>query len=114
MADITMEALNILNQRVEAMHEDFTEMRKVLRELTGAINKLALVEERQAQYSQALERAFAIIAKVEARVDSAESRVKALEILAPENIRTRAWVDRAVLGIVGLVVLFIANATGLI
>jgi len=36
-------AFAVLAHKVEAMHSDFGEIRSVLRELTSAINKLALV-----------------------------------------------------------------------
>lgn len=99
--------LAILSHRVEAMHEDFTEMRAVLKELTAAINKLALVEERQTQFAEAQERAFKVIAKI-------EERLTALERKAPDVQRTNIWVDRAVLGVIAIVFLFIAKKVGLL
>lgn len=100
-------ALVILNHRVEAMHEDFTEMRAVLKELTVAINKLALVEERQSQFADAQERAFKALEKIEARLSVLEKRV-------PEHDRTRQWIDRTVVGIVAIVFLFILKKVGLL
>lgn len=98
--------LAVLSHRVEAMHEDFTEMRAVLKELVNAIHKLALVEERQTQFADAQERAFKTLEKIEARV-------AALERQAPGSLRTNAWVDRAVLCIVAVAFLLIVKKVGL-
>ena len=70
----TDSTLAVLSHRVEAMHDDFSEMRSVLKELTAAINKLALVEERQTQFAEAQERAFKVIAKIEERLTALERR----------------------------------------
>lgn len=99
--------LAVLSHRVAVMHEDFSEMRAVLKELTIAINKLALVEERQTQFAEAQERAFKAIAKI-------EERLEALERKAPDAQRTNVWVDRAVLGVVAVVFLFVAKKVGLL
>lgn len=99
--------LAILSHRVEAMHEDFSEMRAVLKELTAAINKLALVEERQTQFAEAQERAFKVIAKI-------EERLAVLEKRSPESDRVRLWVDRAVIGAVAIIFLFVAKKVGLL
>lgn len=100
-------SLAILNHRVEAMHQDFSEMRSVLKELTAAIHKLALVEERQTQFADAQERAFKVIGKIEERLTELERRI-------PETDRTRLWVDRAVLWVVAAVSLFAAKKLGLL
>lgn len=99
--------LAILSHRVEAMHEDFSDMRAVLKELTAAINKLALVEERQTQFAEAQERAFKVIAKI-------EERLTALERRAPELQRTNVWIDRAVLAVIAIAFLFVAKKVGLL
>lgn len=99
--------LAVLNHRVEVMHDDFTEMRTVLRDLTTAINKLALVEERQTQFAEAQERAFRMISKIDDRLQTLEKRI-------PETDRTRVWVDRIVLGVAAAAFLFIAKKVGLL
>jgi hypothetical protein len=99
-------SLALLNHRVEVMHEDFTEMRTVLKELTTAINKLTVVEERQTQFADAQERAFKVIGKIEERVTALEKRV-------PENDRIKVWVDRAVVAVLGVVFLYAVKHLGL-
>ena len=83
----------VLNQRLATLHEDVSEMKAVLKELTSAVNKLALVEQQQNQMAKAMERAFTAIEKVEARVAEIEKRL-------PEVTRTSIWVDRAIWGAV--------------
>ena len=75
--------------KLDMLHADVNDMKVILRDLTTAINRLAVVEERQMQTAQSLGRAFKIIEKLEARVSS-------LEVAQPETKRTNDWVGRAV------------------
>ena len=97
----------LLAQRVEAMHEDFNEMQLVLRELTAAITKLALVEERQSQQSAALDRAFKVLERLEART-------ALLELAAPDHKRAAAWMDRGAFAALGVLGMYVAKKLGLI
>ena len=99
----------VLAHKVEAMHSDFGEIRAVLRDLTSAINKLALVEERQTQAAQAQERAFGVLEKLENRLDAMDNRVKALEIEEPMQKQTSGWVIAAVWGFAGLAAAFVMH-----
>jgi hypothetical protein len=99
--------LAILKHRIETMHEDFTEMRTVLKELSAAITRLALVEERQAQSNEAQERAFKVLSALEQRVSDLEKRV-------PETNRTTLWLDRAALTAVAAVFLYVSKQVGLL
>ena len=92
--------------KISTLHEDVTEVKSVLRELTTAITKLALIEERQMQFSAAQERAFNAISKLSDRVADLEKRV-------PEQSRVAVWVDRAIMATVGAVLLYMAKHTGL-
>ena len=97
----------ILTHRVETLHTDFGEIRDILRDMSNAIVKLALVEERQAQAALAQERCFKIIEKL-------ETRVEALEVAAPMQKQTSAWIMSGVWAAAGLSVTFIAKQLGLI
>lgn len=88
------------------LHSDVVDVKTALNELSKAITKLALVEERQAQTATALERAFNTINKIEARVAS-------LEQSAPKSKETSAWVDRFILGVVAIVLGFVGSKVGL-
>ena len=102
-------AFAVLAHKVEAMHTDFGEIRAVLRELTVAINKLALVEERQAQAAQAQERAFSVLSKLEYKIDKLDERVKELEVEEPIQRQTSGWVTSAVWGFAGLAAAYVVN-----
>lgn len=101
------ETLAVLNTRLGALHEDVGEMKTVLRSLTEAINRLALIEQQQQQTAAAIERAFKTIEKVEARLVAVE--------LQMQNVaRTSSWVDKAVWAAVAAAVAFVAAKAGLI
>lgn len=95
----------ILAHKLETLHEDVRQIESVLRELTSAITKLAVIEERQNTTAAALERAFKALAKVEDRVSELESYV-------PANRRLSVWVDRATWAALGLLGMFIIKTLG--
>lgn len=84
-----------------------------MRELAAAILKLALVEERQAHAAQALERAFAMMEKMDRRIDGVTDRVMALEKSEPSQNRAAEWVDRAVWAAASAAVMMAAAKAGL-
>lgn len=84
---------NVLTVKIDMLHSDVVDMKTALNELSKAITKLALVEERQAQTADAMERAFKAIGKI-------EDRLTALELAAPKTKETNAWMDRFILGLV--------------
>lgn len=110
-------AFAVLAHKVNSMHDDFVEIRSVLKELTAAINKLALVEERQSQFSTAQERAFKLLERLEIKIDAAESRIDTLERDAPANQQTNKWVSTSVWGVVvfvfSIVAAFVMKKLGL-
>jgi chromosome segregation ATPase len=97
---------DLLSHKLQVLHEDVGEMKSVLKDLTAAITKLALIEERQTQAAAAQERAFQALERV-------EQRVSALEAYVPANKRVSVWLDRATWGAIGLLLMFVAKKTGL-
>lgn len=89
------------------LHSDVVEMKTALSELSKAITKLALVEERQAQTADAMERAFKAIGKI-------EDRISALELAAPKTKETNTLVDRFILGLVMAVMGFVGTKLGML
>lgn len=91
---------NVLAAKLEMLHGDVVDVKTALAELSKAITKLALVEERQAQTAEALERAFKAIGKIEDRLSS-------LEQAQPKAKETSIWVDRfilwAIMGVMGFI-----------
>lgn len=92
--------VSVLSERLQFLHSDVSEIKGALNELTLAINKLAVIEERQSVTTASIERAFTAIAKV-------EERLLVLEKLAPENHRIGAWVDRLVMAVVGAAIMLV-------
>jgi hypothetical protein len=95
----TEENQAVLSAKLGAMHDDVSEMKTVLRELTSAITKLALIEQAQVQASLAVERAFKTL-------EEHSKRLHAIEIKIPELARTSGWVDKVVLIVVTAVLTF--------
>ena len=102
-----MADLNVFSVKLDMLHSDVVDMKTALGELSKAITKLALVEERQAQTADAMERAFKAIGKI-------EDRISALELAAPKTKETNAWVDRFILGLVMAVMGFVGTKLGLL
>lgn len=98
---------DVLTVKIDMLHSDVSDMKTALNELSKAITKLALVEERQAKTADAMERAFRAIGKI-------EDRLSALEIAAPKTKEINAWVDRFILGMVMVVMGFAGTKLGLL
>jgi len=98
---------NVLTVKIDMLHSDVVDMKTALNELSKAITKLALVEERQAQTADAMERAFKAIGKV-------EDRLSALELTAPKTKETSAWVDRFILAAIVTIMGFAGTRLGLL
>lgn len=80
--------------RIEAMSSDVTDIKQAMREMASAVNKLAVVEERQMHDRLDLSRIFGVL-------EGHESRLKVLEIAQPGNKQTGDWVNKAVWLVVG-------------
>lgn len=98
---------SLLIARLQTLHDDVGEIKDVLKELSRAVNRLAVVEERQAQINSAIDRAFKSLSEL-------DTRVKALELSQPDSKRTSAWVDRAVMALAGMTAGYIAVKAGLV
>jgi hypothetical protein len=94
-------------QRMAVLHADVVEVKVAIKEVSSAITKLALVEERQAHHAAAQERAFKLIDKIDARVCS-------IEKTDPAQARTSEWVDRMVWSAAAAAVMFVAAKSGLL
>lgn len=102
-----MSDASVLTVKIDMLHSDVVDMKIAVNELSKAITKLALVEERQAQTADAMERAFKAIGKI-------EDRLSALELAAPKTKETNAWVDRFILALVMAVAGFIGTKLGVL
>lgn len=98
--------IQVIAVRLDNLHEDVSGMRDVLKELATAVTKLAVIEERQQQATQALERAFKVLEKVETRLDN-------IERSQPLQQQSSDWVTKGVWAVVCVVALFAAKKVGL-
>lgn len=113
---------HVLSHKLETLHGDVGEIKAALRDLTQAVVRLALVEERQATTAASLDRAFRTLERVEQRVAALEQqtpaeldqRLAALEQQAPQSSRAAAWVDRAVWAAAAASVMYVAKSAGLL
>ena len=101
-----MSAEDVLSVKLEVLHGDVVEIKTALNTLSEAITKLALVEQRQTQTAQALERAFKAISKI-------ETRLSELEKSAPKTKQIISWVDKFALIILAGAASIICSKLGL-
>jgi len=104
----------LLSQRVNDLHEGFSEVRSTLKEVADALVILARVDERQGQANAAIDRAFKAIEKAEARVDKLVERVATLEQQQPLQKQVDLWFLSGVWATAGLTVMFVAKKLSLI
>lgn len=108
---------SLLAERIESIQRDMAEMKGSMASMASmatALNKLAIVEERQSTAAQSLERAFGEIAKSKADRDLLWERIRTLESVSIESKGRNIWVDRALTGVVMLAGWLLAKAMGLI
>jgi len=107
--------VRVIESKLENLHNDVGDMKSVLRDLTTAVTKLAVVEERQGQASLALDRAFKIMERLEHRMEenereierkhkefskATEARFIAIETKLPGLIEKSGWLTALMLGLV--------------
>ena len=101
---------DVLTFKLEALHQDVTEVKASLDKLSDAITKLALVEQQQNQIASSLERAFKAIGKIEDRLTSME---KTYAEQKPQYTEVAKWVDRGLVALAGAGAVLIAKSAGL-
>jgi prefoldin subunit 5 len=87
--EVTQTDVSLLSARLQTLHTDVSDIKGTLKDLTSAINKLALVEERITNAVAAQERSFKAIEKLEERID-------ALERSQVTTDNTNKWIDRGI------------------
>jgi hypothetical protein len=92
-ADLHMQ---VLAGEMKMLRSDVAEMKVAFKEISHALSKIALVEERQTHMSASVERAFKEIEKIQVRLDK-------LEQAAPINNQTSKWLEMALIGCAGAV-----------
>lgn len=92
--------ITVLSARIQTLHTDVSDIKGTLKDLTSAINKLALVEERISNAVAAQERTFKALEKMEERIEK-------LEKLQVMSDNTNKWVDRGIVAALAAVATFI-------
>lgn len=93
--------------KLDLLHADVGDMKEAIKTLATAINRLAVVEERLGNTSQALERAFVALDKV-------ETRIALLEQKAVTSAQTSGWVEKGLWAAAAAAVMYVAKKVGLI
>lgn len=101
------EEVSVLNHKFDSLSEVVSDMKTALKELTNAITKLTLIEERQSHAATAQERIFTCIEKIEARLETLEHQV-------PANKKVSVWLDRATYAGIGLLMMLLFKKSGLL
>ena len=101
-----MDSTELLAHKLTTLHTDVVEIKTALRQLSEAITKLALVEERQMETQRSMDRAFAMI-------DRMDRRLSALEIAWPMANRSTLWVERALIALASAAVVYVGRKVGL-
>lgn len=101
------QAINSTNIKLDALTESVGEMKTVLREMTTAITRLAIFEERQTQASDAMARAFTALEKL-------EGRVATLEASAPVSKKTNDLVNKVMWAGVAVLAIFVLRKAGVL
>jgi len=97
--------VELMEHRIEMLEETHSEIKIVLKELTTAVNKLIIVDERQVQAAVALDR-------LTKNVDKAHERIDSLERLVPETKQANQWVYEAVKALAVVAGVFVLKKSG--
>lgn len=98
---------DVISVKLDLLHDDVRDMKTVLKDLTVAINRLAVVEERQSQIGESMGRAFKGLEEV-------KGRVTVLETQAVTTSQTNSWAGKAVWAAAAATAVFIAKKAGLV
>lgn len=93
----------VIAHKVDSMHSDLGDMRTILRDLTTAVNKLSIIEERQQQASLTQERFFKVLDDINTKINGMNSRIVELEIAEPMQKQTSSWILTSIGGILGII-----------
>ncbi len=109
--------IELLEHRVNSIDDSQDEMKTVLKELTAAIHKLVIVDERQVQAALALDRLSTRVDDNKKATDESlrrlGERIGPLELAAPQQKQTSQWVTGGVIGMAVLAAQFVAAKVGL-
>jgi response regulator RpfG family c-di-GMP phosphodiesterase len=103
---MTDDQITALSRDIKHIRENQDTMRAAIERMSEAVTRLAIVEERQAAASQAIERVMSIVEKI-------DERVRSLEVAEPMQAKTSEWVQSALWAAGSVAAMFIAHRVGL-
>lgn len=109
-----MTDMQLIGHRVALLEEHHDEMKTVLKELTVAINKLAIVDERQVQSISNIQKLTDDGERIRVKLEDMSKRIVTVEHTISQHKQTNQWVIEAVKGMAILAALFVAKQVGLI
>ena len=109
--------LLLVTDRLNGIHKDVIDVRESVRDsvkdIAVALNRLTAFEERQLNMSTAYDRLSKDFEKTLDKYEKLENRVDALEKEQPDNQRIKDWIYKGIIGILGVVGLFVMKFVGL-
>jgi len=90
----TSETIALIEHRISSIEESHMDLKDAIKELTNAIHKLAIIDERQIQSAITMDKLSAATDKAHSRIDGLTSEfAKALEKAKEENQLQRATLE---------------------
>jgi hypothetical protein len=96
-----------LARDIHHIKEGQESMRAAIEKMSDAVTRLAIIEERQAASSSAIDRIMKAVEKI-------DERVRTLEIAEPMQEKTSEWVQSAIWAGAAAAVMFVASKVGLL
>lgn len=87
---------DLIERRLDVVERAIEEIRDATRSIAESVSKIVLLEERHAETTRALERAFGALKEV-------EHRLREIEVELPGLREVRRWVLGMVFGVLGAV-----------
>ncbi len=110
--------VKIVADRLQSLHQDVNElkdsMRESMKEMSSAVTKLVLLEERNTQTVRLIERAMKELDDQKVEHNKLADKVNSLAEQAPLNRQTNRMLDALIYAVVGGVLMFIGKKLGLV
>ena len=110
--------VKIVADRLQSLHQDVNElkdsMRESMKEMSSAVTKLVLLEERNTQTVRLIERAMKELDDQKTEHNKLVDKVNNLAEQAPLNRQTNRMLDALIYAVVGGVLMFIGKQVGIV
>lgn len=110
--------VKIVADRLQSLHQDVNElkdsMRESMKEMSSAVTKLVLLEERNTETVRLIERAMKELDDQKTEHNKLVDKVNNLAEQAPLNRQTNRMIDALIYAVVGGVLMFIGKQVGIV